>query len=166
MYTLMQHLIAFKYACKINHWSTDSYSQHLLFDRLAEDLDTYADNIAESHFMALNKKDVFKADLLNPKLINKNLVKMCETIIEYLEKLQNDDDLNEGDLSLLGDIESAFLRHISHHVCCAAYSDQRVVCVHFWRRTQGDCTARGAAATGEAQACVFCRRQDYGERCG
>ncbi|MBP3316762.1 MAG: hypothetical protein J6L70_04150 [Alphaproteobacteria bacterium] len=109
MYTLMQHLIAFKYACKINHWSTDSYSEHLLFDRLAEDLDTYADNIAESHFMALNKKDVFKADLLNPKLISKDLVKMCDTIIEYLEKLQNDDDLNEGDLSLLGDIESAFL---------------------------------------------------------
>ena len=59
--------------------------------------------------MALNKKDIFKPDLLNPKLINKDLVKMCETIISYLEKLQNDNDLNEGDLSLLGDIESAFL---------------------------------------------------------
>ena len=34
---------------------------------------------------------------------------MCNTIIEYLEKLQGDDDLNEGDMSLLGDIESAFL---------------------------------------------------------
>ena len=109
MYTLMQHLIAFKYASKINHWSTDSYSEHLLYDRLTEDLDTFADNIAESHFMALNKQDIFKPDLLNPKLINKDLVKMCETIISYLEKLQNDDDLNEGDLSLLGDIESAFL---------------------------------------------------------
>lgn len=109
MYILMQHLIAFKYACKINHWSTDSYSAHLLYDRLTEDLDTFADNIAESHFMALNKKNVFKSDLLNSKLINKDLIKMCETIIEYLEKLQNDDDLNEGDLSLLGDIESAFL---------------------------------------------------------
>ncbi len=109
MYTLMQHLIAFKYACKINHWSTGSYSEHLLYDRLTEDLDTFVDNIAESHFMALNKKDMFKPDLMNPKLINKNLVKMCETIIEYLEKLQGDDDLNEGDLSLLGDIESAFL---------------------------------------------------------
>ena len=86
MYILIQHLIAFKYACKINHWSTDSYSEHLLYDRLTEDLDTFADNIAESHFMALNKKDVFKPDLLNSKIINKDLVKMCNTIIEYLEK--------------------------------------------------------------------------------
>ena len=39
MYELIQHLIAFKYACKINHWSTDSYSKHLLFDRLTEDVD-------------------------------------------------------------------------------------------------------------------------------
>ena len=109
MYTLIQHLIAFKYSCKINHWSTDSYSEHLLFDRLTQDLDTWADNIAESHFMALDKKAIFKADLINPKLISKDLVKSCETIISYLEKLQNDDDLNEGDLSLLGDIESAFL---------------------------------------------------------
>ena len=109
MYTLMQHLTAFKYACKINHWSTDSYSEHLLYDRLTEDLDTWVDNIAESHFMALNQKDIFKPDLLNPKLISKDLVKMCNTIIEYLEKLQGDDDLNEGDMSLLGDIESAFL---------------------------------------------------------
>ena len=109
MYTLIQHLIAFKYSCKIKHWSTDSYSEHLLFDRLTQDLDTWADNIAESHFMALDKKAIFKADLINPKLISKDLVKSCETIISYLEKLQNDDDLNEGDLSLLGDIESAFL---------------------------------------------------------
>ncbi len=109
MYQLLQQLIAFKYACKINHWSTDSYSSHLLYDRLTEDIDTWIDTISESHFMALNKKDVFKPDILNAKLINKNLIKMCETIIEYLEKLQGDNDLNEGDMSLLGDIEAGFL---------------------------------------------------------
>ena len=113
MYTLIQHLIAFKYSCKINHWSTDSYSSHLLFDRLTQDIDTWIDNIAESHFMALGKKDIFKADLFNPKLISKDLIKSCETIISYLEKLQNDDDLNEGDLSLLSDIESGFLGKIA-----------------------------------------------------
>ena len=48
MYTLMQHLIAFKYSCKINHWSTDNYSKHLLFDRLNEDIDTWVDEIAET----------------------------------------------------------------------------------------------------------------------
>ena len=55
MYTLMQHLIAFKYASKINHWSTDSYSEHLLYDRLTQDIDTFVDDIAESHFMSQNK---------------------------------------------------------------------------------------------------------------
>jgi len=109
MYELMQHLVAFKYACKINHWSTDAYAPHLLFDRLAEDIDTWVDAIAESYFMADDNKKVFKPDLLNPRMINRDLVKMCESIIEHLETLQEDDDMNEGALSLLGDIEAAFL---------------------------------------------------------
>ena len=81
MYILMQHLIAFKYACKINHWSTDNYSKHLLFDRLTEDIDNWVDSIAEDYFMADNNKKVFKSDILNPKLINRDLVKMCLIII-------------------------------------------------------------------------------------
>ena len=85
MYELIQHLIAFKYACKINHWSTDKYAPHLLYDRLTEDLDTWVDNIAECYFMSMNNKKVFKPDLLNPKLIDKDLVKMCENIISKLE---------------------------------------------------------------------------------
>lgn len=109
MYELIQYLIAFKYACKINHWSTDSYSQHLLFDRLTERVDDWADQIAECYFMADNNKKVFKADLLDPRLVNRNLVKMCQVILSHLEDLQSDDDLNEGLCSLLGDIEADFL---------------------------------------------------------
>lgn len=109
MYELMQHLIAFKYACKNNHWSTDKYASHLLFDRLAGDVDDWVDQIAESYFMAGDEKNVFKSDILNPRLIEKNLVRMCESIISHLEDLQSDDDLNEGTKSLLGDIEAAFL---------------------------------------------------------
>lgn len=109
MYELMQHLIAFKYACKNNHWSTDKYASHLLFDRLAGDVDDWVDQIAESYFMAGDEKNIFKSDILNPRLIEKNLVRMCESIISHLEDLQSDDDLNEGAKSLLGDIESAFL---------------------------------------------------------
>ena len=48
MYELLQKLIAFKYACKINHWSTNKYSSHLLFDRLTNDIDTWVDEIAET----------------------------------------------------------------------------------------------------------------------
>ncbi len=113
MYELMQHLIAFKYACKINHWSTNDYSKHLLFDRLTADLDTWVDSIAEDYFMADNNKNIFKPDILNPKYINQNLVKSCETIISHLEELQNDDETNEGINSLLSAIEEGFLNKLA-----------------------------------------------------
>ena len=109
MYELLQQLIAFKYACKINHWSTNDYSSHLKFDRLSEEIDTWADSIAESYFMARDMKSVFKPDLLNAKMVDKNLVKMCQNIISRLEDLQNDDDLDEGMKSILGDVEALFL---------------------------------------------------------
>lgn len=113
MYELMQHLIAFKYACKINHWSTDSYSKHLMFDRLSEDIDTWVDAIAETYFMASDNKKVFKSDILNPKYINRDLVKLCEKIISHLEELQNDNETNEGLNSLLSGIEEGFLNKLA-----------------------------------------------------
>ena len=113
MYILMQHLIAFKYACKINHWSTDNYSKHLLFDRLTEDIDNWVDSIAEVYFMADNNKKVFKSDILNPKLINRDLVKMCLIIISHLEELQTDGETNEGMNSLLSAIEEGFLNKLA-----------------------------------------------------
>lgn len=109
MYELIQRLIAFKYACKMNHWSTSDYAQHLLFDRLTEQVDDWADSVAECYFMARNEKSVFKPDLLVPKMVEKNLVKGCESIISLCDELQQDDDLDEGIKSILGDIEAAFL---------------------------------------------------------
>ena len=113
MYELLQHLIAFKYACKINHWKSDKYAPHLLFDRLTEDIDTWVDSIAENYFMAMDKQTAFKPDILNPKIINNDLKKMCSIIISHLEELQNDDELNEGILSILGEIENGFLNKLA-----------------------------------------------------
>ena len=113
MYEIMQHLIAFKYACKINHWSTENYSKHLLFDRLSEDIDTWVDSIAESYFMANGNKSVFKPNLLNPKLIDTNLVHMCEKIISQLEEILMGDETNEGMNSLLSAIEEGFLNKLA-----------------------------------------------------
>ena len=45
----MERLIDFKYSCKLNHWTTKSYSEHLLFDRLQEGIDDIVDNIAEKY---------------------------------------------------------------------------------------------------------------------
>ncbi len=109
MYELLQYLIAFKYACKINHWTSEKYADHLLFDRLTEEIDDWVDSISEAYFMSMDNKSVFKPNLLNPKFIEKDLTKMCENIISRLEELQNDDELNEGMRSLLSAIEEGFL---------------------------------------------------------
>ena len=113
MYELIQHLIAFKYACKINHWSTSEYSKHLLFDRLTADIDTWVDAIAETYFMAGDNKTIFRENILNPKFVNRDLIKACETIISHLEELQNDNETNEGLNSLLSSIEEGFLNKLA-----------------------------------------------------
>lgn len=113
MYELIQKLIAFKYACKINHWSTNNYSKHLLFDRLTKDIDTWVDSIAEDYFMINNKKQVIKPDILNPKFIQQSPEKMCLNIISHLEELQNNDEMNEGIKSLLSTIEEGFLNKLA-----------------------------------------------------
>ena len=97
----------------MNHWSTDDYAQHLLFDRLTERIDDHADDIAEKHFMATDQKKKFKESVLNPKMIDMDVVAMCEAIIDHLEKLQEDDSLNEGMCSLLSGIEEDFLTKLA-----------------------------------------------------
>lgn len=113
MYKLIQYLIAFKYACKINHWQTTDYAKHLQYDRLSEDIDTWTDKIAECYFMANDKQSIFNPDLLNPKIINKNLVEICESIIQHLEELQSDDSTNQGTASMLSTIEEEFLNKLA-----------------------------------------------------
>ncbi|MFQ6777896.1 MAG: hypothetical protein ACLRFI_01190 [Alphaproteobacteria bacterium] len=113
MYELLQKLIAFKYSCKINHWKTNDYSLHLLFDRLGEDIDTWVDEIAEQYFMATDDKNVFKSSLLNPKFVRVDLYKFCLDIINDIEKLVKKHDINEGMISLLTDIESGFLNKLA-----------------------------------------------------
>ena len=112
MYNLIQHLIAFKYACKIKHWSTNNYAEHLLYDRLSEELDNWVDAISENYFMANQDKSVFKSNILNPKLIQSDLPKMCSTIISLLEELQTN-EYNEGINSLLSAIEEGFLNKLA-----------------------------------------------------
>ena len=63
--------------------------------------------------MASDNKSVFKPNLLNEKFVNLDLVKSCEKIISLLEKLQNDDDTNEGINSLLSGIEEGFLNKLA-----------------------------------------------------
>lgn len=113
MYELLQHLVAFKYACKLNHWSTDNYADHLLYDRLSERIDDHVDDIAEKYFMAEDNKDVFGPEFLNTEMIDMDIVAMCYAIIDHLEKVQDDDSMNEGMKSLLSAIEEDFLQKLA-----------------------------------------------------
>jgi DNA-binding ferritin-like protein len=113
MYELLQHLIALKYSCKINHWSTDDYSRHLLFDRLSEDIDDWIDKIAERYFMATEDKNVFKANILNPKFINQDIVRKCMQLIEIIERMIANQEVNQGMQSLLTDVESGLLNKLA-----------------------------------------------------
>ena len=108
MLELMQRLIAFKYSCKLNHWGTNEYAKHLLFDRLQEGIDDFVDNIAEEYFMANNKKSDLKANVMSPNFVNQDLIKSCQEINAHIEKIINDEKFSQGILSLLGNIAEAF----------------------------------------------------------
>jgi len=110
MLELMQKLIAFKYACKINHWNTNNYSEHLLFDRLQENIDDIVDELAESYFMANKEAKKLNNELLNKSFVELNLKKSITDIIEITENIlsKNEKKFTEGTKALLGDISSKF----------------------------------------------------------
>lgn len=108
MFELMQKLVAFKYSCKLNHWTTTSYSQHLLFDRLQEDIDEFVDSIAEMYFMGLNKKPELSNNLLNPTYINSDLYKLVSEIITLVKEVSDKEELTHGMHALLDDVCKSF----------------------------------------------------------
>jgi len=108
MLELVQRLIAYKYSCKLNHWGTDNYADHLLFDRLQEGIDDFVDNIAEQYFMANNKKKDLNSSIMETKYVNLDLVKSAKDINAYIKKIMDNDKFSEGILSLLGTIAEAF----------------------------------------------------------
>lgn len=108
MLELIQRLIAFKYSCKLNHWNTDSYAKHLLFDRLQEDVDDMIDKIAEEYFMANNKKTDLTSAVLQNKYINLDLIESAHDINTHINKILTNKVFSEGIISLLGTIAECF----------------------------------------------------------
>lgn len=108
MFELTQRLVAFKYSCKLNHWMTTSYSQHLLFDRLQEDIDEYVDSIAEKYFMGFNKKLELSKEILNTNYINGDLNKLVSSIIDFIEEISEKEHLTHGIQALLDDLCETF----------------------------------------------------------
>lgn len=101
MLELMHKLIAFKYSCKLNHWSTGSYAQHLLYDRMQEGIDDMVDAIGEKYFMARKDKSIDSDKMLDPSLINLDITKSLKGIIDYIENKLKNDKFSEGINALL-----------------------------------------------------------------
>ncbi len=113
MFELLQKLIAFKYSCKLNHWTTNEYSMHLLFDRLQEDMDDIIDDVAEKYFMAGGKKTELNKDVLDNSRININLVEGSNDIIAFIDNLVDTGNFPEGINSLLGGIQEGFTEKLA-----------------------------------------------------
>ena len=95
MLELMKMLIALKYSCKNNHWKTNSYSAHLLYDRLQEDIDDMVDDIAEKYFMSFDKQNELGSDILSGE-ITENVTQAIEAIIKHVETMADSSDYDEG----------------------------------------------------------------------
>ena len=108
MLELLERLIAFKYSCKLNHWKTNEYAKHLLFDRLQEDIDDLVDNIAEEYFMLSAKQNELDKEIFNIEYIDRDLVKLSMEVKEHIEMIVNKNSYNQGILSLLGNISESF----------------------------------------------------------
>ncbi len=109
MFELMQKLVAFKYACKLNHWETKSYAEHLLFDRLQEGIDDLVDDIAEKYFMAMGQNSAENLrNILQPSMINMDLKAFIKDIIQTTEKICKEEK-SESVIAMISGIGETFL---------------------------------------------------------
>lgn len=90
------------------------YSLHLMFDNISDDILDYIDEIKENYYLA-NDYEVPTAKEINAQSLEflsgsstieelKNLITLCIYHIE--EYIRINENLNEGDKSLLGDISN------------------------------------------------------------
>lgn len=113
MLELIQELIAFKYACKLKHWQARNYGQHLLYDRLIENIDKWVDDIAEKIFMASGEAEQLDYNILSPELVNTDLTENIRQLLEKIEQLKVENAEPEGIPTLLGDISKDFLTKLA-----------------------------------------------------
>jgi DNA-binding ferritin-like protein len=109
MLELIQKIIAFKYSAKLAHWKSTNYAQHLLYDRLQEDLDDIVDGIAEQYYMAGGQAASLSAAVLEPKYVTADLAAAIKGILATIDQLVAKGDLSEGITSLVTDTASQFL---------------------------------------------------------
>lgn len=93
MEKILVALIAIKQAIKQYHWQAKSYQEHILADKLEEDLEDYIDEVAELSVLLLPSDKHLEAKLLLGKaslfLADKQEITLM-SILELLGNLQED----------------------------------------------------------------------------
>ena len=112
-------LIALKQAIKQYHWQAKSYQEHILADKLEEDLEDYIDETAELSVLTEGSKEQLKANVLLAKaslFLNEkgeiNLQKLLEIFSKLQETIGDYNEKNEdiGISDLCGRLTNAILR--------------------------------------------------------
>lgn len=103
---IIENLTKIYFVAKMLHWNaTDNYSDHLLYDRIAEDCIDFTDKIAEScifPFDVINRLDL--------EIKSFDITSLKEYIVETantIEKLCNSKDISEGAKNTLSGIAEA-----------------------------------------------------------
>lgn len=112
-------LIAVKQAIKQYHWQAKSYQEHILADKLEEDLEDYIDEVAELSVLAETDEKHLEAKILLGKassfLGDKGNLKLVD-ILELFSRLQevvsryNDNTEDLGLKDLFGRLSNLLLR--------------------------------------------------------
>ena len=121
MQKILITLIALKQAIKQYHWQATSYQEHILADKLEEDLEDYIDETAELSVLTENNSSHLEAKNLLGKasqaLAGKGTIKPID-ILELLSELQeaittyNDTTEDLGLKDLCGRLSNALLRKV------------------------------------------------------
>lgn len=119
MQKILITLIALKQAIKQYHWQAKSYQEHILADKLEEDLEGYIDEVAELSVLLLPNDKHLEAKLLLGKaslfLADKQEITLM-SILELLGDLQeeitdfNDKTEDLGFKDLCGRLSNTLLR--------------------------------------------------------
>ena len=100
---IMENLARIYFIAKILHWnSIKNYSDHLLYDRIAEDCLDFVDKIAESCILPF--KTIDRLDLEIKDFDLESLKTYIVFIVNKIEKLVDSDNISEGAKNTLSGI--------------------------------------------------------------
>ena len=109
MNELINLLLTFRWSMKLQHWKSKKYANHLLFDRLIEEVDDFIDDVAEKAFVATGNADKIELEFLDLKKDPKQQIDEILSLTHKLDEEENKTMFSPGFYSLLEKINEEFL---------------------------------------------------------